>query len=31
MDDNKILVLKNELKKVCEEKCCVHNDILMEI
>ena len=28
MDDNKILVLKNELKKVCEqcEKCSVHND-----
>ena len=26
MDDNKILKLKNELKKVCEEKCSVHND-----
>ena len=26
MDDNKILELKNELKKVCEEKCSVHND-----
>ena len=26
MDHSQIVILTNELKKICQEKCCVHND-----